>query len=202
MEASSAPRRRVDCNAMEAEPGGLIGPYRILDPIGKGGMGQVFAAVHKSSGLEVALKLLLKETSEDPQIARRFIQEYRILATLEQPNIVKVFDGDKLEDGTAYLAMERLEGITLGEWLRQRGRRVDVKTALSIGEQIASAIGKAHENGIVHRDLKPDNIFLLNADASASAAPTLKVLDFGIAKMPATPTRGIDTQVLTLGGTF
>ena len=80
----------------------------------------------------------------------------------------------------------------------QRG----VKTALSMGEQVASAMGKAHENSIVHRDLKPDNIFLLNADASASAAPTVKVLDFGIAKVPATPTGGVDTQVLTLGGTF
>jgi tRNA A-37 threonylcarbamoyl transferase component Bud32/tetratricopeptide (TPR) repeat protein len=187
---------------MGVEPGTLIGPYRILDPIGKGGMGQVFAAVHTSSGREVALKLLLKEIAEDRQLAGRFLQEYKVLATLEHPNIVKVFDGDKLEDGTAYLAMERLEGTTLGEWLRQRGRRVDVKTALSIGEQIASAMAKAHENGIVHRDLKPGNIFLLNADASASAAPTIKVLDFGIAKVPATPTGGVDTQVLTLGGTF
>lgn len=188
---------------MGAEPGTLIGPYQILDPIGKGGMGQVFAAVHTSSERQVALKVLLKEIAEDRQLAGRFVQEYKVLATLEHPNIVKVFDGDKLEDGTTYLAMERLEGITLGEWLRQQhGCHVDMKTALSIGEQIASAMAKAHENGIVHRDLKPDNIFLLNADVSAPAAPTVKVLDFGIAKVPTTPTGGVDTQVLTLGGTF
>jgi tetratricopeptide (TPR) repeat protein/tRNA A-37 threonylcarbamoyl transferase component Bud32 len=185
---------------MEAEPGALIGPYRISHPIGKGGMGQVFAAVHTSSGLSVALKLLRKEAAEDRQLVRRFVEEYKTLAKLEHPNIVKVFGGDKLEDGTAYLAMERLEGITLGEWLRRRERRVEVKTALWIGEQVASAMGKAHENRIVHRDLKPDNIFLLNADASASAAPTVKVLDFGIAKVPANPTGGVDTQVLTMGG--
>lgn len=186
---------------MGAQPDAIIGPYRILYPIGRGGMGQVFAAVHESDGQEIALKLLLKEASEDRQIARRFDQEYRVLAGLRHRNIVKVLAWDRPVEGVAYLAMERLDGISLGEWLKRRGRPAEVKTALTIGRQIADAMSEVHEHRIVHRDLKPDNIIVLSADTEASAEPVIKVLDFGIAKVPATPTGGVDTQVLTAAGT-
>jgi tetratricopeptide (TPR) repeat protein/tRNA A-37 threonylcarbamoyl transferase component Bud32 len=164
-------------------------------------MGQVFAAVHESDGQEVALKLLLKEAAEDRQIARRFEQEYNVLARLEHRNIVKVFAWGRPAEGVAYLAMERLDGLSLREWLLRQSRPADVKTALAIGRQIADAMSAVHERRIVHRDLKPDNIMVLNPDTAASTEPIIKVLDFGIAKVPATPTGGVDTQVLTAAGT-
>lgn len=186
---------------MGAQPGALIGPYRILDQIGEGGMGQVFAAVHEGTGQEVALKLLLKEKAEERQIARRFDREYTVLAALQHRNIVKVFAWDRPADGVAYLAMERLHGISLREWSRCQGRPAEVKAALAIGRQLADAMSEVHEHGIVHRDLKPDNVMLLDAEAGAPEGHVIKVLDFGIAKVPAKPTGEVDTQVLTAAGT-
>ncbi|XXT20424.1 serine/threonine-protein kinase [Sorangium sp. So ce429] len=178
-------------------PGETIGPYRVLRPIGAGGIGRVFAAVHQHMGQEVALKLLSLESAGDPQVVARFIQESRALAQLQHPGIVRVRHFDKLEDGTAYLAMEHLEGITLRAWIQQQKGPAPLAAALAIGRQIADAMVEVHAKDIVHRDLKPENVLLV-PDEAAPLGLQPKVLDFGIAKVP--PPAGeahADTHVQT-----
>ncbi|WP_437683933.1 nSTAND1 domain-containing NTPase [Sorangium sp. So ce131] len=180
-----------------ALPGDSIGPYQILRTIGSGGIGHVFAAVHRHMGQEVALKVLSPESAGDPRMVARFIQESRALAQLQHPGIVRVRHFDKLEDGTAYLAMEHLEGITLRAWIQQQDGPVPLEAALAIGRQIADAMAEVHAKGIVHRDLKPENVLLVQ-DAAAPLGLQPKVVDFGIAKVPppVNDTRG-DTHVQT-----
>jgi hypothetical protein len=121
---------------MGAQPDEVIGPYRILYQIGREGMAHVFAAVHESDGQKVALRLLLKETAEHWQIARRFVQDYNVLSGLRYRNIVKVVAWGRPAEGVAYLAMERLIGPSLGELLRRQRRPTEVTTALAIGQQL------------------------------------------------------------------
>lgn len=160
-----------------------IGPYRVLRPLGRGGMGQVFAAVHDHIAREVALKVLAKESADDPRIVARFLQEGRALGQLGHPGIVRVHDCDKLEDGSAYIAMEMLPGDTLGAWMRKQNAPSPLDVALTLVRQIADAMVEVHESGIVHRDLKPDNIILVPTD-TAPLGLQPKIVDFGIAKVP------------------
>jgi len=180
-----------------SNPGAQVGPYRIVGPLGDGGIAQVFAAIHERTDQEVALKLLSWQSAQDPQLVARFIQEARALGQLEHPGIVRVFHCDKLDDGTVYLAMELLDGPTLRAWMaRQRGS-VALEVALEIGRQIADAMVEVHAKGIVHRDLKPENVILV-PDAALPSGHRVKVLDFGIAKVPPAPDAArIDTQVQT-----
>ena len=182
---------------MGAQPGDQIGPYRLLYPVGRGGMGQVFAATDERTELPAALKLLSSDAAEDPQIAARFLQEGRALAALRHFGIVRVLACEKLEDGTAYLAMEHLAGKSLREWMTGQGGRADLATTLSIGQQIADAMVEVHGKGIVHRDLKPENIMVLGDEAAPPSEHRIKVLDFGIARVPAASSGGPDTQVQT-----
>ncbi len=113
----------------------------------------------------------------------RFLQEARALEHLRHPGIVRVHDCGKLEDGTAYLAMEHLQGDTLHAWMRQQDAPGSLDAALAITWQIADAMVEVHEKGIVHRDLKPANVILTPDDtAPRGLRPT--VVDFGIAKVP------------------
>ncbi len=146
-----------------------VGPYRLLRPLGKGGIGHVFAAVHEHLGRHVALKVLSDDAAEDPQLVARFLQEGRALEQLRHPGIVRVHDCGKLPDGSAYLAMDHLEGGTLEAWIRERATPAPLDTALAITWQIADAMVEVHEKGIVHRDLKPSNI-ILRADRWAAAS--------------------------------
>ncbi len=182
--------------------GMVLGPYRLLRPIGRGGMGQVFAAVHERMGQEVALKLLTPESAEDSQLVARFIQEARALAQLEHPGIVRVFQCDRLDDGRVYVAMERLDGISLRDFLRQHGRRPPFPAAMAIARQLAIAMVEVHRKGIVHRDLKPENVFLC-PDESVEQGYRAKILDFGIAKVPPKADGAVvDTQVQTNAPVF
>lgn len=177
--------------------GGYIGPYRVLRRIGSGGMGEVFAAIHERLDQQVALKLLSREAAQDPQIVARFIQEGRALAKLQHPGIIRVLACDTADDGTTYLAMELLEGIPLRDWIREKNDEPSLEAALTIVHQIADAMIEVHRQGIVHRDLKPENVFLVR-DATTRLGYRIKVLDFGIAKVPPTTrSEPIDTQVLT-----
>jgi eukaryotic-like serine/threonine-protein kinase len=164
-------------------PSDALGPYRLLRPIGKGGIGQVFAAVHEHLGRPVALKVLWPDSAEAPQLVARFLQEGRTLEQLRHPGIVRVYDCAKLENGTAYLAMEHLQGDTLRVWMHQKSAPASLEAALAITFQIAEAMVEVHEKGIVHRDLKPENVILTPDDtATLGFRPT--VVDFGIAKVP------------------
>ncbi|WP_437876878.1 nSTAND1 domain-containing NTPase [Sorangium sp. So ce513] len=179
-----------------------IGPYRLLRPIGRGGVGRVFAAVHQHMGQEVALKLLSEESAEDPRRVARFLQESRALAQLDHPGIVRVLHCDKLEDGTAYLVMEYLEGRTLRAWIQRQNGPAPLDAALGICRQIADAMVEVHARGIVHRDLKPENVLLVPDEASPLGLRP-KIVDFGVAKMPppASEERA-DTHVQTAAHDF
>lgn len=185
-----------------ALPGDLVGPYRVLRPIGRGGMGQVFAAIHERMSQEVALKLLVPSGTDGSQTAARFVQEARALARMDHPGVVRIFQCDRLEDGRVYLAMELLSGVHLRDWIASRSGPAPLGEVLSIGARIAAAMAEVHRKGIVHRDLKPENVFLC-PDPGAGAGHRVKILDFGIAKVPPAGEGPIvDTLVLTNAPVF
>jgi eukaryotic-like serine/threonine-protein kinase len=174
-----------------------IGPYRLTRWIGSGGIGHVFAAVHEQMDQEVALKLLSQESASDPELVARFVQEARALAGLQHPGVVRALYCDRLTDGTAYLAMEYLEGATLRQWLTRREGPAHLDAALFIVREIADAMIEVHDRGIVHRDLKPENIMLI-ADVNSPIGHRVKLLDFGVAKVPHRTGEGqVNTHVQT-----
>ncbi len=162
--------------------GGLVGGrYRLLEPLGKGGMGIVYAAIQEGLGRRVAIKILDARLSEDREQLERFRREAEVVAALGHPNIVQVTDFQYPEkDGDQpFLVMELLRGESLG-WLLEREHVITAQRAAFIGSQALSALTAAHRAGVVHRDIKPDNIFVLS---DAAVPDTVKVLDFGIAKL-------------------
>ncbi|MCH9649326.1 MAG: serine/threonine-protein kinase [Deltaproteobacteria bacterium] len=151
-----------------------VGPYRILEPISRGGMGAVFLAARDDTQFErqVAVKLV-REDAFSPRLLERFRLERQILATLEHPYIARLYEGGEGEDGRPYLVMEYVEGLPLDSYCREHSLGVEERLSLMI--KICSAVHYAHQNLLVHRDLKPANV-LVTADG------TPKLLDFGIAK--------------------
>jgi serine/threonine protein kinase len=165
--------------------GTSVGPYRIVALLARGGMGDVYRATDPRLGRDVALKTLISAERGDGHAVERFLQEARITASLDHPNIVKVFDVG-MSNGLPYLVSELLDGETLRAPIG-RGA-VAPGDALSIASALTSGLVAAHAHGLVHRDLKPENIFLTKSG-------TAKILDFGIAKLaqdPALP-RGLAT---------
>jgi serine/threonine protein kinase len=160
-------------------PGVVVGEYVVAAKIGEGGMGTVFAGEHPVIGKKVAIKVLHPALSRRPAMVQRFVQEARAVNRIGHRNIVDIFAFGQLDSGEHYFIMELLAGETLGARLR-RDPPLGYAEAFRILGDIASALAAAHEAGIVHRDLKPDNIFLAE---SKGAAPTVKLLDFGIAKL-------------------
>lgn len=150
-----------------------LGGYRIVRLLGRGGMAVVFEAQNLSLGKVVALKVLLPEFSSSDTYLARFNREARIAAKLTHPNTVQVFGAGE-EDGIHYLVMEYIEGETLSEAIKVRGR-VPEAEALTIIAQVAGALEEAADMGIVHRDIKPGNVLI-----SKWGVPRLS--DFGIAK--------------------
>lgn len=168
--------------------------YRIVRPIGTGGMGVVFEAVHVDLGRSVALKVL-RET--DQRALERFHQEALATAKLDSPHIVGVTDFHPGGSGPAFIVMELLAGSSLRELL-QRERALATTTAVHIADQLLAALATAHRAGIVHRDVKPPNVFLV--PEAPGAPPTIKLLDFGVAKLAA-EAGGMKTTVGTVLGT-
>ena len=175
--------------------GETIGSYTVLSEIGRGGMGVVFLAQHKHLGRKAAIKLLLGEYNEHPQILARFFDEARATSAIDHPGIVQIHDCDVHSNGRAYIVMEFLEGETLHQRLTRVGPFA-ISDMAAFAIQIADALGAAHEKGIVHRDLKPDNIFIANRPVDH-----VKILDFGIAKLLAGKTELTRTSTGTLMGT-
>ena len=157
----------------------LDGRYRIAAHLASGGMGAVFRAEHVYMRKDVALKVLRPDLSASPDLAERFRRESEIAASLDHENIVRVTDFGRSADGYLFLAMELLEGESLYERLRRRGPMAP-EEAVPILSQVCAGLDAAHRRGVVHRDLKPENIFL---GPSRGASPTVKILDFGIAKI-------------------
>jgi len=153
-------------------PGASIGGYRIIEWLGRGGMGEVYRAADTSLGREVALKILPAEVADDPARLARFRREARLLASLNHPNIGAIYH--VVDDGHVLaLVLELIEGPTLAE--RLQAAPMPLADALVTARQIGEAIAAAHQAGVVHRDLKPANIKI-------TPAGVVKVLDFGIAK--------------------
>jgi eukaryotic-like serine/threonine-protein kinase len=157
---------------MSLSPGTRFGSYSITEPLGAGGMGEVYRARDTELGRDVAIKVLPESFTSDAARVARFEQEAKTLAALNHPNIAHIYGLERSGKTTA-LAIELVAGPTLVERIDQG--RLPVDETLAIATQIAAALEAAHERGIVHRDLKPANIKL-------AADGTVKVLDFGIAK--------------------
>ncbi len=153
------------------------GRYLVQSMLGQGGMGAVYKAHQKTMNRSIALKVLKKELSGDPQIVKRFLREVQATSVLRHPNTIAVYDFGQTPENLLYIAMEYLEGIPLADKLKEGPRSTD--RALEIVQDSLSALAEAHEKGIVHRDLKPDNLFL----AIMGGKEVVKVLDFGIAKL-------------------
>ena len=161
--------------------------YRLEEMLGRGGMGAVYLATHLGTERYVALKLISPQFMRNREFVERFKREARAAGRLRHPNVVDVTDFGfaKVKEGqVAYLVMEYLDGCTLGDVLAEE-KRLPLEWVGDILEQVCSAVHEAHQQGIVHRDLKPDNIWL---EPNRLGSYRVKVLDFGIAKVGATPT--------------
>ena len=180
---------RVDLDPAADPRGQRVGPWRIEDEVGRGGMGAVYRATRADGHFEqtVALKLIKRGLDTDEVLAR-FRQERQILARLEHPGIARLVDGGAAADGRPYVAMEFVEGEPLTEYCRSRA--LDLGARLELFDQICAAVAYAHRNLVIHRDLKPGNI-LVTREGKA------KLLDFGIAKLLGPEGRGGET--LTMG---
>lgn len=157
--------------------GQIIGAYKIIGEIGKGGMGAVYLAERADKTFEkkVAVKLI-KRGYDTEEIVKRFRYERQILATLEHPFITRLIDGGATDDGLPYLVMDYVEGLPLTQYADEN--ELSINERLKLFLQICNAVTYAHQNLIVHRDLKPSNILITNNG-------TPKLLDFGIAKLTA-----------------
>ena len=161
-------------------PGGALvgGRFRVERLIGRGGMGEVYAARHATTGKEVALKLIHSATGSGKEHVRRFMREARAATAIQHPNVIEVFDVFEDADGTPVMVMELLKGEPFSAF-RERAGALRLHEVAELLLPAARALQAAHEKGIVHRDLKPDNVFL----ATTPAGRCTKLLDFGIAKV-------------------
>jgi tetratricopeptide (TPR) repeat protein len=155
---------------------GTLAHYEIFDPLGRGGMGEVFLARDTRLDRQVALKVLPPEMASDPDRLERFRREARAVAALNHPNIVTIYSVEEA-DGQHFLTMERVEGGTLEERVPREG--LPAADFLALATQIADALRAAHARGVTHRDLKPGNIMVDGDDR-------IRVLDFGLAKVQKT----------------
>jgi tRNA A-37 threonylcarbamoyl transferase component Bud32 len=182
----------IDGTAMQraSVPHVIDGKYRIDQVIGRGGMGAVYRARDMRLDRDVAIKVVRAELLDDPEARTRFRREAQIVARLQHPAIVAVFDYGTFADGSAFLVMELVRGDDLRHLLRHEGS-LTVDRALPLLTALCGAVDAAHREGVLHRDLKPENILLVKQDSR------VKVLDFGVAKVVSDRAAG-ETAVATL----
>jgi len=182
---------------MSLKQGDRLGPYEIVARIGAGGIGEVYKGRDTRLDRTIAVKILGQDLTARPEVLQRFEREARVISTLNHPNICTLHDVGN-DGGLPYLVMEFVEGETLQQRL-SRGP-VGLAAACRIAIQIGEALEQAHARKIVHRDLKPANVMLTSQGSS------VKLLDFGLAKLPAPPLIGgastVSTVALTIEGTI
>ena len=152
----------------------VLDNYVLLERLGKGGMGQVFTALHRRMERVVALKLLAPEVMQNERAVRRFQREAKAAAKLSHPNIVAAFDAD-MDKGVHFLVMEYVKGSDLASYIKRHGR-LSLAQALEVIQQAARGLHYAHGQGVIHRDIKPANLLL-------DQAGTIKILDMGLARL-------------------
>ena len=152
--------------------------YKLVKPLGHGGMGSVYLGEHIILNIKVAVKFLRREFATRDDVIKRFFNEAKAAAAIAHRNIINLIDVGNPEDGEPYLVMQYLRGESLAARIKRLGP-FDLNTACEVMVPLLKALGAAHEKGIVHRDLKPDNIFIAKGDDDT---PIIKLIDFGISK--------------------
>lgn len=190
--------QRLGTGGRDRNIGRLIGGrYRLVELVGRGGMGSVYRAVHTHMQKDFAVKLLRSELSATEEALRRFENEANAVNRLAHPNCVRVTDFGRSDDGGMFLVMEYLAGRSLAALLAAEGR-LPPERAVHIAAQVLDAVQHAHAAGIVHRDLKPENVMLVEVDGDPDA---VKILDFGIARV-LDGERAAQTQITEAGAVF
>ncbi len=184
---------KMNAGESPAHIGARAGPYLLHERIGRGAMGEVYAARHVGTGAVAAVKLLNPDMQHDELLMQRFLREGEAASKLRAPNVVELYEVGKLEDGAPYFAMELLRGHDLHYHLRRRGR-LPLEEAIPLVEQVGAGLEAARLAGVVHRDLKPQNLFLAQ---QTNAAPIWKILDFGVSRL--TDSAGTLTQDIIVG---
>ena len=155
-----------------------LGQYRLMRPIGTGGMGEVYLAEHQMMKRPVAIKVIRPGKADDPQALARFEREVRATAKLSHWNTIEIFDYGRTDDGTFYYVMEYLPGMSLAELVDRYGP-LPADRAIHLLMQTCDALAEAHARGLIHRDIKPGNIFAAERGGVYDVA---KLLDFGLVK--------------------
>jgi serine/threonine-protein kinase len=182
----------------------LDGRYTVLAKLGAGSMGTVYRARQHAMGREVAIKILRSDRALDAASKGRFMREARANSLLASAHTVTVFDFGESETGELFLAMELLEGESLGQRLKTQGR-LSIAASVETTRQALRSLSEAHTKGIIHRDLKPDNLFFASVTSGDASDEIVKILDFGIAKMlrddGESEMNAVETQAGTVFGT-
>ena len=163
-------------SADSEQPGTVIGPYKLLQPIGEGGMGTVYMAEQTQPVRRTVALKLIKAGMDSRQVLARFGAERQALALMDHPNIAKVFDAGTTDTGRPYFVMELVKGVPITRFCDER--RLTLRERLELAIPVCQAVQHAHQKGIIHRDIKPSNVLIALYDGK----PVPKVIDFGVAK--------------------
>jgi WD40 repeat protein/serine/threonine protein kinase/tetratricopeptide (TPR) repeat protein len=174
-------------------PGTVIGPYKLLEQIGEGGMGTVYMAQQTEPVKRLVGLKVIKPGMDSRQVIARFEAERQALALMDHPNIARVFDAGTTETGRPYFVMELVKGVPLTKYCDEH--RLSPKERLKLFIPVCQAIQHAHQKGIIHRDIKPSNVLVAVYDGE----PVPKVIDFGIAKAAWSATGGLTDKTLVTG---
>ena len=195
LEPPARSKRKAAKDGGVEEGAMLGGRYTIRRFLSRGAMARVYLADDERTGQLVAIKVLDRTRTGDPEVRERFLRDAQAANVIDHPGIVKIFDTGEMDDGSPFLVMELLRGESLGEHF-QVERVLEPAMALSIVGKAAEAMFAAHAQGIVHRDLKPDNIYLVG---DPKAPETVKILDFGFSRLYASKLTQAGTVIGTPG---